>query len=91
MVYAQTRILENETHEILWDFEIQTDHLTLTRRPDLEFILRKDENVLSCGFCRSGRRQSGNKRKRKDWKILGSCQRTKKALEHESIGDTNCN
>ena len=26
MVYAQTTLLENETHNILWDFEIQTDH-----------------------------------------------------------------
>ena len=26
-------ILENETHKILWDFDIQTDHLISTRRP----------------------------------------------------------
>ena len=24
-------VLENETHKILWDFVIQTDHLILTR------------------------------------------------------------
>ena len=28
-------ILENETYNILWDFEIKTDHLILTRMPDL--------------------------------------------------------
>ena len=27
--------LENEMHKILWDFEIQTDHLISVRRPDL--------------------------------------------------------
>ena len=31
-------VLENETHKILWDFEIQTDHLILTRQPDLLII-----------------------------------------------------
>ena len=25
-------ILENEMHKLLWDFEIQTDHLILARR-----------------------------------------------------------
>ena len=33
--------------------------------------------------------QSENKRKRKDSQILGSSQRTEKAVEHESDGDTN--
>ena len=28
-------ILENKMHKYLWDFEIQIDHLILTRRPDL--------------------------------------------------------
>ena len=28
-------ILENDTHKLLWDFNIQTDHLIPTRRPDL--------------------------------------------------------
>ena len=28
-------VLENDTHKLLWDFDIQTDHLILARRPDL--------------------------------------------------------
>ena len=28
-------ILENETHEIFWGFEIQTDHLISARWPDI--------------------------------------------------------
>ena len=28
-------VLQNETHKILWDFEIQMDHLISARRPDL--------------------------------------------------------
>ena len=31
-------ILENETHKILWDFEIQTDHLISARRQDLVIV-----------------------------------------------------
>ena len=34
-------VLENETHKILWDFEIQTDHLIPARRPDLVLINKK--------------------------------------------------
>ena len=34
-------VLENETHKILWDFEIKTDHLIPARRPDLVFINKK--------------------------------------------------
>ena len=35
-------VLENETHKILWDFEIQTDHLITARRPDLVLINKKE-------------------------------------------------
>ena len=28
-------VLENNTHKLLWDFDIRTDHLISARRPDL--------------------------------------------------------
>ena len=34
-------VLENETHILLWDFNIQTDHLISARRPDLIIINNK--------------------------------------------------
>ena len=34
-------VLENEMHKILWDFEIQTDHLILTRWPPAVIIDKK--------------------------------------------------
>ena len=34
-------VLENDTHKILWDFIIQTDHLISARRPDLIIINKK--------------------------------------------------
>ena len=49
MICAQTRILKNEKHKSLMDFEIQTDHLILVRRPDLGITIMK-ENLLYSGF-----------------------------------------
>ena len=34
-------VLENETHRLLWDLEIQTDHLISTKRPDYIIINKK--------------------------------------------------
>ena len=34
-------VLENDTHKLLWDFDIHTDHLILARRPDLIIITKK--------------------------------------------------
>ena len=33
-------VLENDTYKLLWDFDIQTDHLTSARRPDLIIITK---------------------------------------------------
>ena len=33
---------ENEKHKILWDFEIQTDHLIPTKKLDLMIINQKN-------------------------------------------------
>ena len=52
-------VKENKTHKILWDFETQTDHQILAKRPDLVLINNsnnssKKELVTSSKFCRSG-------------------------------------
>ena len=36
-------VLENDTHKLLWDFDIHTDHLISTRRPDIIIINKKRE------------------------------------------------
>ena len=42
MVYAQPApVLENDSHKLLWDFNIQTDHLIPARRPDLIIINKR--------------------------------------------------
>ena len=42
--------LENETHKILWDLEIQTNHLILARRPDLVIVYQKIRTCLIVDF-----------------------------------------
>ena len=37
-------VLKNDTHKLLWDFNIQTDQLITARRPDLIIINKKNEN-----------------------------------------------
>ena len=34
-------VLENNTHKLLWDFDLHTDRLISARRPDLIIINRK--------------------------------------------------
>ena len=34
-------VLKNDTHKLLWDFDIHTDHLISARRPDLMIINKK--------------------------------------------------
>ena len=49
--------LENDIHKLLWDFDLQTDHLISARRPDLIIIKkekkkkkkRKKENLQNYG------------------------------------------
>ena len=40
-IYNLESVLENEMHELLWDFEIQMDHLIPTRKPNLEIVNKK--------------------------------------------------
>ena len=49
-------VLENYTHKLLWDFNIQTDHLIPARRPDLIIINKKKkkekkENLQNSRLC----------------------------------------
>ena len=39
-------VLENDTHKLLWDFDIQTDHLISARRPDLIIINKKKKKKI---------------------------------------------
>ena len=63
-------VLENDTHKLLWDFDIQTDHLIPARRPDLIIINKKKkkkkkkekENLQNCRLCCPGWPQNKTER-----------------------------
>ena len=38
-------VLENDTHKLLWDFDIQTDHLISARRPNSKIINYKKKRT----------------------------------------------
>ena len=40
-MYNQAFVLENDTQKLLWDLDLQTDHLITARRPDLIIINKK--------------------------------------------------
>ena len=45
-IHNQASVLENDTHNLLWDFDIwDFDHLISVRRPDLIIINKKKENL----------------------------------------------
>ena len=59
MIYTQpASVLENDTHKLLWDFDIQTDPLITARRPYLIIINKKQkkkkETLQNCGLCWPG-------------------------------------
>ena len=44
-MHNPTPVLENDTHKLLWDFGIRTDHLISARRPDLMIINKKKKKI----------------------------------------------
>ena len=38
-------VIENNTHKLLWNFDIHTDHLIMARRPDLIIINKKKREL----------------------------------------------
>ena len=78
-------VLENDTHKLLWDFDIQTDHLISARRPDLIIINKKKkkkkekkENLQNYGFCCPGWPQNKTEEKWKKYKYLDVARELKK-------------
>ncbi len=76
-------VLENDTHKLLWDFDIHTDHLILARRPDLIIINKKKSIWKIVDFAVPADHRIKLKECEKKDKYL-------KAVEHETDDCTNC-
>ena len=44
-MHNSASVLENNTHKLLWDFNIHTDHVIPARRPDLIIINQKKKRT----------------------------------------------
>ena len=71
-------VLENDTHKLLWDFNIQTDHLIPVRRPGLIIINQKKENFQQCRLCCPGGPQNKSEGMKKKDKYLDLARELKK-------------
>ena len=47
-------VIEKDAHKLLWDFDVQTDHLNSASRHDLIIINNKKENLQNCRLFCSG-------------------------------------
>ena len=79
-------VLENDTHKLLWDFNIQTDHLIPARRPD-HIIINKKKKKKICkivDFVVPANHRIILKESEKKDKYINLAREFEKAVEHES-------
>ena len=87
-----TSFLENDTHKLLWDFDIQTDHLTEARRPDLIIINKKKKRTCKIvDFAVPVDHRIELKENEKKDRYIEHTRELKKTVEHESDNYTSCN
>ena len=94
-------VLENNTHKLLWNFNIKTDHQISDRKPNLIIInkkkrkkKRKKKKKRTCKIVdfavTADHRIKLKECKYKD-KYLDLARELKKTVEHAGDNDTNCN
>ena len=65
-------------HKLLWDFDIQTNHLISARSPDLIIINNKKENLQNCDLCCPSWSQNKLNKNEKKYKYLDFARELKK-------------
>ena len=80
-------VLDNDTHKLLWNFDIQTGPLISARRPDLIIINnKKKKKKRTCkivDFAVSADHRINLKESDKKNKYLNLARELKKTMEHE--------
>ena len=88
-IHNTAPVLENDTHKLLWDFNMRTDHQISARRPDLIIINKKMRICKIIDFAVPADHGIKLKEcKRKD-KYLDLVRELKKTMEHEGDNYTN--
>ena len=83
-------VLENDSHKLLWDFNIQTDHLIPARRPDLIIINKRKRICKIVDFAVPADHRINLKESEKKDKYPDLARELKKTVEHESNDCANC-
>ena len=84
-------VLENATHKLLRDFNIQTDHLIPAKRPDLIIINKKKRTWKIVDFAVPADHRIKLRECEKKDKYLDLARELKKTVEHAGGNYTNCN
>ena len=84
-------VLENDTHKLLWDFDIHTDHIISARRPGLIIINKKKRPCKIVDFAVPADHRMKLKECEKKDKYLDLATELKKTMEHAGENYTNCN
>ena len=94
MVYAlhnPASVQDNDTHKLLWDFGIHTDHLISARRSDLKIINKKKKRICRIvHFAVPADHRIKLKECEKKNKYLDLARELKKTMEHEGDNYTSC-
>ena len=84
-------VLENGTHKLLWDFDIQTDPLISARRPDLIIINKNKKRTFQIlDFAVPADYRIKLKESKKKDKYLDLARKIEKTMEHDGDNHTNC-
>ena len=83
-------VLENYRHKLLWDFDIQTNHLISARRPDLIIINQKKRICKILDFPVLAEHRIKLKECENRDKYVDLAWELKKTMEHEGDNYTNC-
>ena len=82
-------VLKDNTHKLLWDFDIHTDHLISARKPDLITINKKKRTCKIVDFAVPADHRIKLKECEKKDKYIDLARELKKTMEHACDNYTN--
>ena len=84
-------IQKNQAHKILWDFEIQTDHLIPARRSNREIVNKKTRTCWLVDIAITADHRVKIKENKKREKYQNLTRGLKKSIKYEGDSDTSFN
>ena len=88
-MHHQAAVLENDTHKLLRDYDIQTDKLISVRRPDFIIMNKQKRTCKIVDFAVPADHRIKLKESEKKDTFLDLPRELKKTLEHEGDNYTN--